>query len=333
MTEELITSLSSASTSSSTATLITSTSISPGGHNTSRKSWRKVLYEKQSYPDNYIDHEKFLDQLNVVNNNSSNLAANSGYKVSYWGLVKSTTVVAHQFTVVVIFLSVYKYIVAGKITKYQLFMVDLSSLLILLITTRLMDHVYFQVPRSPVDSARRIFIAGVVLRVSAPILQTLTSSFSSNTVHALALILSTFHLITFDYNLSGNDEYVGNLATTMSLNAAVFTAVLLASRLKDIDLVVAFILLASIIFAILPGFGRFIKMKSAQYHLSLTILLYVLASGMLFHLNSTLFVTYELLIVFLWFLCPWWFQLLTAKYKKSLRGPWEEAIVPVPHNG
>lgn len=28
--------------------------------------WRKILYEKQAYPDNFIDPSKFFDELDTV---------------------------------------------------------------------------------------------------------------------------------------------------------------------------------------------------------------------------------------------------------------------------
>jgi hypothetical protein len=227
----------------------------------------------------------------------------------------------------------YKYAVAGKCGKYDLVAVNSSALLIYVVVTRLLDPEYFQSYRkNPMDNMRKLFVSGVVLRVSAPVLQTLTSSFSENTVHSLILITSTFHLITFDYNFRGEDEYAGNLWATISLNAAVFIAVLLASRLTDIDMVVSFVIFAAITFAVLPGLGRLIRQRSTHYHMFSTILLWVAATLLLIRLNLTLLVAYEVMIVFLWLLCPWWYLLLTS-YKKALRGPWEEAIVTVPHSG
>jgi hypothetical protein len=165
---------------------------------TTKRSWRKVLYEKQSYPDNYIDREKFLEQLNMD-------VISSQHRLGYWSAVQNASVVAHQLSIVVIFLSMYKYAVAGKCGKYDLVAVNSSALLIYVVVTRLLDPEYFQSYRkNPMDNMRKLFVSGVVLRVSAPVLQTLTSSFSENTVHSLILITSTFHLITFDYNFLNN---------------------------------------------------------------------------------------------------------------------------------
>lgn len=54
----------------------------------------------------------------------------------------------------------------------------------------------------------------------------------------------------------------GSFSGTISLNAAIFTAVLLGSRLQSNEHVFAFVLLAIEIFAMFPIFQREVKVRS-----------------------------------------------------------------------
>jgi phosphatidylinositol glycan class C protein len=105
-----------------------------------------------------------------------------------------------------------------------------------------------------------------------------------------------------------------------------FTAVLLASRLKDISTVVSFVLLAVICFALFPEVAKLIRRRSTALHLVLTVVQYVIASMLLIRFDWTLFIVYQLLIVIVWLICPIWLWQM-QRFKRSLRGPWEEAKV------
>jgi phosphatidylinositol N-acetylglucosaminyltransferase subunit C len=114
----------------------------------------------------------------------------------------------------------------------------------------------------------------------------------------------------------------------VSLNAAMFTAVLLASRLHKIELVTAFISLAIISFSFLPRTLKLIKRQSLQLHLLVTLLMWGTAAGLLSHLDRTLHVIYQISIGFVWLICPLWLSLLSQTNKKKLRGPWDIAELP-----
>ena len=116
---------------------------------------------------------------------------------------------------------------------------------------------------------------------------------------------------------------------TVSLNAAMFTAVLLASRLRQIEMVTAFIVLAVISFSLFPGTAKLIKRKSMTLHLVLTCSMWFIATVLLVHLHSILLVTYQFIIIFVWGVCPCWLYYLCVNYKKRMRGPWDIAELPV----
>ena len=287
-------------------------SASSTSNNLHRKPWKRILYEKQHYRDNYVDPNKFLEQLNVEPPSSS--------RTTYLSLFLSASVVAQQFTVVSSFLTVYKYILNDNSLLPNIAILDIVSLLVGYILQFTLDEGKLMLTRSLYTTV----LFGVYLRIAAPVLRTLTSSFSEDTIHALAITFSTVHLVFHDYAYvnSRTESFAG----TVSLNAAMFTAIILASRLENIELVVAFLLLAVICFSLFPGIARLVKKKSLKLHLLLTGLQWLAASVALYFLDTTLFVVYQIGMLVLWLLGPYMYYSMQV-YKKALRGPWDIAEV------
>lgn len=113
----------------------------------------------------------------------------------------------------------------------------------------------------------------------------------------------------------------------LSLNAAMFTSVILASRLKSIGNVVGLCLLAVLLFVGFPEIARLIQRKSTIFHLVLTLCLYLVAGYLLFYLESnTLFFVYQVLVLLVVLVACVWFSYM-QNFKKSMHGPWDEAKV------
>ena len=276
------------------------------------RAWKRVLYEKQPYKDNYIDPDKFLDHLHLVTYSPSN-------QVSFRTVFVSASVVVQQFTVVVSFLMIYKFILRDQSVK----VISILDFLLLILGYGVHNcfdsnnlahkHTFFSVI---------LFL--VCLRMVAPVLKELTLSFSSDTIHALAISLSAIHLAFHDYSFVNGEreEYSG----TLSLNAAIFTAIILASRLGSIELVLAFILLAIICFSFFPRTARLVKSKSLALHLILTTIIWFITSLSLYFLDKTLFFVFEILILLLWFVGPLCYLHMLV-FKRAMKGPWDIASV------
>jgi uncharacterized membrane protein len=107
-----------------------------------------------------------------------------------------------------------------------------------------------------------IFTAAL-LRVLAAVLKTLTASYSSDTVNALVIASLLFHLLACDYSYANGDGgRSANLNSTkrpafqggtMSLTAAFFGTILLASRLESNAGVYVFVLSSVCLFALYPA--------------------------------------------------------------------------------
>jgi len=152
-----------------------------------------------------------------------------------------------------------------------------------------------------------ICLFAICIRIAAPILQTLTSSFSEDTIHALAIAFSLLHLLLYDYSYicrPTNSAGSGSFAGSLSLNAAMFTAVLLASRLSNMEKVVVFILLAILSFSLYQPVAKIVYLRSRALFLAITIVLAVLASFLLWFLDKTLFTAFLVLLFFTWIVSP-----------------------------
>ena len=129
-------------------------------------------------------------------------------------------------------------------------------------------------------------ILAAILRFLASVLRTLTASYSSDTVNALAIGGMVVHLLACDYSYAlgistkgsdgdGGDEQWGSTRRlhtgrptfsggTVSLNAALFSTTLLASRLPTNAMSYAFISSAVVLFAFYPAARHAIAARQSQ---------------------------------------------------------------------
>ena len=114
------------------------------------------------------------------------------------------------------------------------------------------------------------------------------------------------------------------MSGAFSLNAAMFAAVLLASRLPSTTHVFVFVLLAIQLFAVFPTVRDFIRVRSDAAHHAFTASIVAL-TFCLFLLSSTLLAgVYVAACAFICVVCPVWL-LRVQKYKHEISGPWDIA--------
>lgn len=264
------------------------------------------MYEKQAYKDNYVDPTSFFDQLKLSRNQATD---------NFQGVFIKASIIVEQYLIITIFLTTYKYLLVNHDI-----LVPLAGMELLLLITGFIVHRVLDVSTLFVfETIQNAFLFGVCLRILAPILKSLTLSFSSNTIHALSITLSCIHLSFFNY---GNHPDFELITGSLSLNAALFLAIILASRLADTETVVVFLMLAVMFFCLLPKTTHLIRKHSVVAHLVLTCLVWTVESVFLFLLDKVLFVLFEVLLVCLWILGPHLF-LRMQSYKGSLNGPWD----------
>ena len=277
------------------------------------RPWRKILYERQNYPDNYTS-DSFLDHFDI------------SVRSAPWSLITMldhSIIVALQITVLTLFLTVFKYIEQERITLQGIALIDsLSFLLGVTYTWYINSCQIFSI----IDIIQPCFIFSSCLIISTPVVQSLTANYNRRTINALTLFLSAMHLIFYDYTYANNisDKFSGNL----SLNCSVFISVLLASRIQQTYDVVCFLLFSVLCFVAFPDFNRMIKQFSILHYTLMTIGFYALTSTLLYILSRTLFIVYQLIIFIVVIVSPLLLRYM-HRYKRPMKGLWDVAPVNI----
>lgn len=340
-----------------------------------KKPWRPICYERQPYDDNYTD-ESFLSSL-VMNANvqpttylalvlqsvvvCQRIAVTSIFMCIFYFLYMKTlsvaTTVQMAFGTLFIGLTIFVFITIRVFDERKLYQKHHSSSISSsaassssstsanvpipagLITPQ--DIQAFQMKNWTEllgSTFRRLLLfCGCLLGLS-PVLKTLTHSYSSDTIWALTLFLTTVHLIVHDYQFINDAAFDPEFQGTISLNAGVFASVLLASRLYDDDPstngtdhklmtsgsaeVFVFLFCAFLAHAGFPFLAHQIRRYSVKMHVTISILLFSLACGLLYLISNLLVGVYVVSSIFIAFICPAWLKWV-QKYKNEIHGPWD----------
>lgn len=279
--------------------------------------WRKILYEQQPFPDNYVD-VSFL----------SSLVTNGDWKrPDFWESVFDTLVLSQRISVLVSFIMIFDIIQNCLISAIEVMLVlnvvgvVLAYCLVLyLIPPKSLEQAF---ERTFFDSVR-LGLFGGALAGLAPILRTLTKSYSSDTIYMLTFILCVIHLIFHDYlPIQRENETQATFQATLSLNATIFASVLLASRLPSSQHVFAFMFLSFCLFIGLPMLSDQIqRRRPPRWHVAMSILLVSVAFALLYRYNGQQAFLFIAFLIFLNVLCPLWLQYI-QRYKNHLKGPWD----------
>jgi len=327
--------------------------FSKGQADATKPPWRKILWEQQPYPDNYVDQTFLASVLTYTDTTQYELLT----------LVKASTVVTQQLSTVAIFcmlflLSYYERLSAGALLCLELVLLLLGLAAAVGASRRTQSsggggatssgggarqindggaagqHGGGGGAGSPPGSARALRAATGQLLILvcwllglSPILATLTRTFSDDTICALTSGLFLCHLVSHDYAYASH--YSSRLQGSLSLNAAIFACVLLAARLPSTTHVFALTSLGVLCFMLLPALSRTLHaLPATQYkHTALraTAALVALATAMLFCFSKLLGVLYLVAIFTTSLLCPMLLVHL-QQYRADIQGPWDVAV-------
>ncbi|KAF4661639.1 hypothetical protein FOL46_005646 [Perkinsus olseni] len=189
------------------------------------------------------------------------------------------------------------------------------------------------------DTKSALHVFGT-LWVLSPILQTLTSSWSEDTIIAVAVILLVIHALIHDYAfvyrpVPSSALISKSLAlrkawlvdSTVGLNAAMFAAIILASRLRTPDYVFAFAFFAMLAFAFVPFAFKWVYDNSRNVYTKVLTpgICFVATLGLWMHSKFGA-IAFQALIAMMCFACPY-LLIKSQCYKTEMRGPWDIAIV------
>ncbi|CAM5160810.1 phosphatidylinositol N-acetylglucosaminyltransferase subunit C [Chelonia mydas] len=278
-----------------------------------RKHWQKVLYERQPFPDNYVDH-RFLEELR------KNIYAR---KYQYWAVVFESGVVIQQLCSVCVFVVIWWYMDDGLLTPQWLFGAGLASSLIGYI---LFDVIDLGVGRKESGRTWWADLKSTLVFIAftygfSPVLKTLTESISTDTIYAMSVLMLLGHLIFFDYGANA-----AIVSSTLSLNMAIFASVCLASRLPRSLHTFAMVTFAIQIFALWPMLQKKLKARTPRCYVGVTLLFALSALAGLLTISGVAALLFALLLISISCLCPYCLIRLQL-LKDNIHGPWDEAEI------
>ncbi|KAH9868220.1 hypothetical protein J1614_007292 [Plenodomus biglobosus] len=308
-----------------------------------RGNYKKLLWFKQPFPDNYTDEKTFLDHLQ----RNPRLQP-----YEFWSLMADATVIVQHLASVIIFCCCFVAIINGRVSPVAV--VGWASFCTVL-AWLLWDHWMGQELTSDAPSTttikpnaseafstdakslrtrQRLATAKSALLIYAallglsPILKSLTRSTTSDSIWAISTWLLMMNVAFFDYGGGSG----ARLPASISTNSAMMASAVLASRLPSTTHVFSLTLFSIEIYGLFPIFRRQLRTRSPWGHIVLTIVLVVLAWGGLFitltgggrnAFIAGVILGGSLTILFMG-VCSWWLIGL-QKYKNEIRGPWDPA--------
>lgn len=318
--------------------ILTNGSLKNHLHEHSSWEWKKVLYLKQNVPDNYVP-ESFLQDLRKNGKlftlhmllesfyNHLFIYAVNLEKYQLMDIIKATSALTQQLTSIVILISMFIFF---DHYGHQEAIVSLLVISILVTTSILYLTTIFILPKNnskyhhgdnsklktnsipnsvfaEIKSSIIFLVTGFAM---SPILRTLTETISTDTIYAMVTIMMLIHLSFNNYGINA-----AIVSQPISLNAAFFASVCLASRLQTAFQSFAFLTFAIDIFVLSSFVYSKLPLKSSA-KMTMTFIFTGMAIVMLFYTFVTVFCyLFIFLIIFINFICPFGFYKM-QEYKE-----------------
>lgn len=289
-----------------------------------KKPWQKTLYGNEGYPDNYTDPLFLKDLQKNVNVQI----------FKFPEAVLGATKITHQISLIVVFLLIFNdlYIQPHYIPPEYLLIGSCVTtafgyiLYVFLQYAMRKNHltVFYRIIRDDIKTAISFLVFGYIL---SPMLHTLTNSISTDTIFTVTFFVFLLHLICFDYGLPASI-----VSNAISLNAVIFGALCLASRLNSSFHAFVLLVVAVQLFALYPYVAKsFERNSNLIVRIVPVVCVVAITSLCLAQIAPILFVINSMMLMFVEFLYPLVFCYV-QKYKNNIHGPWDEAVVDVDVN-
>ena len=299
-----------------------------------RKPWRRILYERQRYPDNHTD-DSFLERL-VLN----------GRVVPrrFTRVALDATAVSQQLAVVALKASATASLLSGRLSARDALARDAAALAAgALVAIRAAQTDGAAIAAAIGASARLGALMLLALGALTPLFQTMTAAVSDDTAFATAACALVVSALTHDYAFAhfassdasddAKEKHVAGNA--VSLGCSMFAASILASRLESRAAVFADMTLSVLLFVLFPFFSRLVAARvTAPRRAALAAAAHAAAALGVAHasagadgaarLASTPVALYVAAVLFVALACPLWLVRM-MRFKRQINGPWDEA--------
>uniref|UniRef100_A0A915A7X7 Phosphatidylinositol N-acetylglucosaminyltransferase subunit C n=2 Tax=Parascaris univalens TaxID=6257 RepID=A0A915A7X7_PARUN len=275
-----------------------------------RANWRKVLYERQPFPDNYSGGKEFLKELrtNVSLVKYSFLEAACG----------ACRVVLHE-EAIVIYALVFNWMMDLPAATPYVF----SSLLVIIVpfyaTYALLVHIQWPTFYDHLLTLFTLIFYGYAL---TPIIRTLTDAISTDTIYAMSAALFTLSFIFHDYAMSAS-----LVSTILSVNLSLAASICLVSRIKSDETAFTLLAISMALFSYWPIVRNELINRCPLSPLLMVIVICPLTVIALISYSGVLLALLQLALhSFVVVLCPW-ILVKMQSLKSTIHGPWDEACL------
>lgn len=285
-----------------------------------KQPWQKILYGNKGYADNYTD-PMFLMALKTNINVQM---------FKYWETVLGATKITHQLSLIVVFLLVFHNLYT------QPSYVPAEMLLLIVFCVCLIGYVLYTITNGPRcqddrssgylatmgDDAKTVACVLIFGFILSPMLHTLTKSISTDTIYTITFFVFLLHIMCYDYGMPA-----ALVSHAMSLNAAIFGTICLASRFDTSLDAFVLIIVSFIFFAVYPHFLRLLESQSSLYIRLTPVCLFISAACLgLLRISTIMFFVNLMAMIFCGIIYPFIFC-YAQRYKNNIHGPWDEAVV------
>ncbi|KAI0365238.1 phosphatidylinositol N-acetylglucosaminyltransferase [Pilatotrama ljubarskyi] len=284
--------------------------------------WERVLWKKKQYPDNYVPRS-FL----------SSLSRNPNFKpYTYWHLVVLSCPISQHLASIFIFLAVFMRLSQHLLDPRALVWISAGVFLAGYMVWEILDCTSADNVARYTDRAKTLkasILVYLALMSLSPVLKTLTAATSSDSIWALSASLFILNALLADYTaLRPQSHRRERLTSVLSMNAAISSSVVLASRLSDDISVFGLILFSVQAFALFPMLRRRIQNAVRPVQIMVTVFLSGLSLLLTYPLSVTAAYLYAFCFIFVTFVAPGmlvWAQ----RFKNEIRGTWDPAVPKV----
>ncbi|EDW69584.1 phosphatidylinositol N-acetylglucosaminyltransferase subunit C [Drosophila virilis] len=266
-----------------------------------RKPWVKNLYSNREYPDNYTD-VSFLKDLRT----------NLHVRLYTFGeAVAGITVLNNQISCITGFLILYHMMLVESVAP--------TSILVPSCIITGIGYLFYRGSSLSMlllgEDSKTLVTVLLFGYIFSPMLHTLTQAISTDTIYMTTFFMMLFNLMFSDYGLD-----VAMVSKAISLNAAIFGAICLASRLSTSYHAFVLLVEAAIFFVLYP------IMIAATWHPLCMVPMFIICCTALYNISRPVLYLYACSMLFINFVCPFIF-VRQQRHKFNIHGPWDEAIV------
>ncbi|XP_016979728.2 phosphatidylinositol N-acetylglucosaminyltransferase subunit C [Drosophila rhopaloa] len=266
-----------------------------------RQPWVKNLYSNREYPDNYTD-ASFLKDLRT----------NLHVRIyTFSEAIAGITVLNNQISCITGFLILYQLMLSDRVSPTTILVPScgVTGIGYLCYRGRSLSWALLG------EDSKTLVTVVLFGYLFSPMLHTLTQAISTDTIYTMTFFVLLGNLIFSHYGLD-----VAMVSKAISLNAAIFGAICLASRLPTSYHAFVLLVEAAVFFVLYP------IMTEANWRAGFMVPIFAICCLALYWISRPVLYLYASTTVFINFVCPFIF-VWQQQYKFNIHGPWDEAIV------